>query len=96
MVQVVAFPSKDRLRREALDRFAARIAAHMAGVFFAAGVLDIPAQRYAREMADIMVGDGFAYEPDLLDQMAEDPAAMARIEAMFIRSLKARGLLPTA
>lgn len=94
MAEIILFPSRDEIRRQALDKLAVRITAHLAGVFYSKNILNVPVQGLVKQMCDIMVRDGFNYEPETLARIGEMPEAMAAITDTFVSTLMANGYLP--
>jgi hypothetical protein len=94
MAEIIAFASKEELRRQALDKLGAKITCHLAGVFYEKNILDVPVQGLVKKMCEIMIRDGFNQEPDILVRIGEMPEAMAAITNTFIATLIQNGYLP--
>jgi hypothetical protein len=63
-------------------------------VFYEKDILEVPVQGLVKKMCEIMVRDGFNYEPELIDKIGDMPEAMASITDTFVSTLIQNGYLP--
>ncbi len=94
MVEIISFTSRQQLRHQALDKLCVKITQHLAGVFYEKNILDVPVQGLVKKMSEIMVRDGFNFEPELIERIGEMPEAMESITDTFVATLIQNGYLP--
>ena len=94
MAEIIAFPSRELLQRQALDKLGAQITRHLAGVFYEKNILDVPVQGLVKKMCEIMINDGFNQDVAVIARIQEMPDAMASIAESFVTVLIQHGYLP--
>lgn len=94
MAQIIRFPLKVNPRDEALRRLAVKLAAHLTGVFYERQILDIPVQAYVTDMLDVLMSSDLDYEPNVLEQMGDDPEILDRFTTTLISYMVEYGHIP--